>query len=73
VLANYGLDNLRFLKPLSPGDSIAVRLTVKQKQAGRKPEYGEVRWDVEVTNQHGEIVATYDLLTINARPVAAAS
>jgi oxepin-CoA hydrolase / 3-oxo-5,6-dehydrosuberyl-CoA semialdehyde dehydrogenase len=73
VLANYGLDNLRFLKPVSPGDTIAVRLTVKQKQAARKPEYGEVRWDVEVTNQDGEIVATYDLLTMNARPVAAAS
>jgi len=73
VLANYGLDNLRFLKPVSPGDAIAVRLTVKQKQAARKPEYGEVRWDVEVTNQHGEVVATYDLLTMNARPVAAAS
>ncbi len=64
VLANYGLDNLRFLKPVEPGDSIAVRLTVKQK-ALRKPEYGEVRWDVEVTNQHGEIVAAYELLTMN--------
>ena len=73
VLANYGLDNLRFVKPVSPGDAIAVRLTVKQKQAARKPEYGEVRWDVEVTNQHGELVATYDLLTMNARPVAAVS
>ena len=39
----------------------------------RKPEYGEVRWDVEVTNQLGEVVATYDLLTMNARPVAAVS
>ncbi|MCC7124452.1 MAG: aldehyde dehydrogenase family protein, partial [Acidobacteria bacterium] len=67
VLANYGLDNLRFLKPLSPGDSMAVRLTVKQKRAARKPEYGEVRWDVEVTNQDGDTVATYDLLTMNAR------
>lgn len=65
VLANYGLDNLRFLKPVVPGDSIAVRLTVKQKNP-RKPEYGEVRWDVEVTNQDDEIVATYDLLTMNA-------
>ena len=68
VLANYGLDNLRFLKPVSPGDAISVRLTVKQKTAARKPEYGEVRWDVEVRNQLGETVATYDLLTMNARP-----
>lgn len=65
VLANYGLDSLRFLKPVSPGDAIAVRLTVKQK-ASRNAEYGEVRWDVEVTNQNGETVATYELLTLNA-------
>ncbi len=69
VLANYGLDNLRFLKPVSPGETIRVRLTVKQKQAARKPEYGEVRWDVEIFNQDGETVAQYDLLTMNARPV----
>jgi oxepin-CoA hydrolase/3-oxo-5,6-dehydrosuberyl-CoA semialdehyde dehydrogenase len=65
VLANYGLDALRFVKPVSPGDAIRVRLTVKQKTP-RKPEYGEVRWDVEVTNREGEIVASYDLLTMNA-------
>ena len=70
VLANYGLDNLRFLKPVSPDDAIAVRLTVKQKRAARTPEYGEVRWDVEVVNQAAETVATYDLLTMNARPAA---
>ncbi|WP_127090755.1 phenylacetic acid degradation bifunctional protein PaaZ [Aquabacter cavernae] len=71
LLANYGLDTLRFLKPVSPGDAIRVRLTVKQKQAARKPEYGEVRWDAEVFNQDGETVARYDLLTMSARPVAA--
>ena len=67
LLANYGLDNLRFLKPVSPGDSIRVRLTVKQKQPARRPEYGEVRWAVEVFNQNGETVARYDLLTMSAR------
>lgn len=67
VLANYGLDNLRFLKPVSPDEAIHVRLTVKQKQAARKPEYGEVRWDIEVFNQAGETVAQYELLTMNAR------
>jgi oxepin-CoA hydrolase/3-oxo-5,6-dehydrosuberyl-CoA semialdehyde dehydrogenase len=65
VLANYGLDNLRFLKPVSPGDSIQVRLTAKSKSQ-RNDEYGEVRWDVLVTNQDGETVASYDLLTMNA-------
>ena len=65
VLANYGLDNLRFLKPVSPGDAIQVRLTAKSKSQ-RNDEYGEVRWDVLVTNQDGEDVASYDLLTMNA-------
>ncbi|MDI7862797.1 phenylacetic acid degradation bifunctional protein PaaZ [Rhizobiaceae bacterium n13] len=67
LLANYGLDNLRFLKPVSPGDTIRVRLTVKDKKAARSPEYGEVRWDVEVFNQGDETVARYDLLTMSAR------
>lgn len=67
LLANYGLDNLRFLKPVSPDDSIRVRLTVKQKSPARKPEYGEVRWYVEVFNQNNEPVARYDLLTMSAR------
>jgi len=65
VLANYGLDSLRFVKPVSPGDAISVRLTVKHK-APRDAAYGEVRWSVAVTNQNGETVATYDLLTLNA-------
>jgi oxepin-CoA hydrolase/3-oxo-5,6-dehydrosuberyl-CoA semialdehyde dehydrogenase len=65
VLANFGLDDLRFVKPVSPGDSIAVRLTAKAKTR-RREEYGEVRWDVLVTNQNGEAVASYDLLTMNA-------
>ena len=65
VLANYGLEGLRFVKPVKPGDSIQVALTVKSK-AQRSPEQGEVRWAVSVTNQDGELVATYDLLTMNA-------
>ncbi|MGQ0531815.1 MAG: phenylacetic acid degradation bifunctional protein PaaZ [Caulobacteraceae bacterium] len=65
VLANYGLDNLRFVKPVKPGEAISVALTVKEKTL-RKPDQGEVRWDVLVTNREGETVAAYDLLTMNA-------
>jgi oxepin-CoA hydrolase/3-oxo-5,6-dehydrosuberyl-CoA semialdehyde dehydrogenase len=65
VLANYGLDNLRFLKPVSPGDAIKVKLTAKSKNL-RNETYGEVAWAALVTNQHGETVASYDLLTMNA-------
>jgi oxepin-CoA hydrolase/3-oxo-5,6-dehydrosuberyl-CoA semialdehyde dehydrogenase len=65
VLANYGLDNLRFVKPVSPGDAIAVRLTAMAKSR-RNDDYGEVRWDAQVTNQDGDTVAAYELLTMNA-------
>ena len=64
VLANYGLDDLRFMKPVQPGEAIEVRLTVKSKNP-RNADYGEVRWDVEITSA-GETCATYDLLTMNA-------
>ncbi len=65
VLANYGLDNLRFVKPVKPGEAISVALTVKEKTL-RKPDQGEVRWDVVVSNGAGDTVAAYDLLTMNA-------
>jgi oxepin-CoA hydrolase/3-oxo-5,6-dehydrosuberyl-CoA semialdehyde dehydrogenase len=65
VLANTGLDNLRFMKPVSAGNSIAVRLTVKHKTP-RNDEYGEVRWHVTLKNQDADLVAEYDLLTMNA-------
>ena len=65
VLANTGLDNLRFMKPVSAGDSVKVRLTVKHKTP-RNEEYGEVRWHVTLTNQDDEKVAEYELLTMNA-------
>ena len=65
VLANTGLDNLRFMKPVSAGDSIKVRLTVKKKTP-RNEDYGEVRWHVTLSNQDGEKVAEYELLTMNA-------
>jgi len=64
VLANTGLENLRFQTPLYPGDSMRVELTVKTKSV-RDEEKGEVRWAVYIFNQKDEVVATYDLLTMN--------
>ena len=64
VLANTGLENLRFQTPLYPGDSMRVELTVKSMSV-RDEERGEVRWAVEIFNQRDEVVATYDLLTMN--------
>ena len=66
VLANYGLDELRFLTPVYPGDVLKVRLTCKQKTLRDGMGYGEVRWDTEITNQKDEIVAQYDVLTMVA-------
>ena len=56
MLANYGLDNLRFLTPVYPGDALTVTLTCKQISP-RDGDYGEVRWDAEVTKQDGSVVA----------------
>ncbi|WP_434445456.1 phenylacetic acid degradation bifunctional protein PaaZ [Lentzea sp. E54] len=67
VLANFGVDSLRFLTPVKAGDTIAVTLTVKQITPRTNAEYGEVRWDAVVTNQDGEPVATYDVLTLVAK------
>ncbi len=64
VLANTGLENLRFLTPLYPGDSMRVELTVRSKSL-KSEDTGVVRWAVEVFNQKDELVATYDLLTEN--------
>jgi oxepin-CoA hydrolase/3-oxo-5,6-dehydrosuberyl-CoA semialdehyde dehydrogenase len=67
VLANYGLDNLRFTQPVYPGDRIKVAFTCKQKVDREGADYGEVRWDVQATNQEGELVAAYDVLTLVAK------
>ncbi len=71
VLANYGLENLRFLTPVSPGDEIRVELTAKQITPRESDEYGEVRWDAVIRNQKDEIVAQYDVLTLVEKELAA--
>jgi oxepin-CoA hydrolase/3-oxo-5,6-dehydrosuberyl-CoA semialdehyde dehydrogenase len=67
VLANYGLENLRFVTPVSPGDSIRVVLTAKQITPRETEQYGEVRWDAVLINQKDEVVASYDVLTLVAK------
>jgi oxepin-CoA hydrolase / 3-oxo-5,6-dehydrosuberyl-CoA semialdehyde dehydrogenase len=64
VLGNYGLEHLRFVKPVKPGDRIRVRLTCKEKTLRPDKGWGEVVWDTEITNQLGETVAAYDVLTM---------
>jgi oxepin-CoA hydrolase / 3-oxo-5,6-dehydrosuberyl-CoA semialdehyde dehydrogenase len=67
VLANYGVDNLRFLTPVNPGDTLQVQLTCKEINPRANAEHGEVRWDCQVSNQTGATVAQYDVLTMVAK------
>jgi oxepin-CoA hydrolase/3-oxo-5,6-dehydrosuberyl-CoA semialdehyde dehydrogenase len=72
VLANYGLDTLRFVKPVGIGDTIRARLTCKRKIDRQRKDakgvgQGVVAWDVQVTNQNDELVASYDILTLVAK------
>jgi len=72
VIANYGIDNLRFIEPVGIGDTIQVKLTVKRKvKKSKRPDdkyhTGVVIWDVEVCNQQDEAVAIYDILTLVER------
>ncbi|MGW5112947.1 phenylacetic acid degradation bifunctional protein PaaZ [Nocardia sp. NPDC004123] len=68
VLANFGVDNLRFLTPVKADDELTVTLTAKQISPRNSVDYGEVRWDATVTNHGGDAVATYDVLTLVAKP-----
>lgn len=67
VLANYGLENLRFLTPIRIDDSVRVILTCKEIRPRVDAEYGEVVWDAVLINQREEIVANYDVLTLVAK------
>jgi oxepin-CoA hydrolase / 3-oxo-5,6-dehydrosuberyl-CoA semialdehyde dehydrogenase len=64
VLGNYGIDQLRFVKPVKPGDRIKVRLTCARKSLRADKGWGEVAWDTEITNQNQETVASYHVLTM---------
>ena len=64
MLGNYGLDELRFVKPAKPGDRIKVRLTCARKSLRADKGWGEIAWDTEITNQDQETVASYRVLTM---------
>ena len=72
VLLNYGLEDLRFIAPVAPGDTIqakliAARKTARQKRTTDKFPYGMIWWDVEVRNQDETVVAEYRILTLVKR------
>ena len=71
VIANYGMENLRFIEPVAAGDTIQTTLTVKKKikkaRRGEEKPNGVVVWAVQVKNQHNLPVAVYDILTLVER------
>jgi oxepin-CoA hydrolase/3-oxo-5,6-dehydrosuberyl-CoA semialdehyde dehydrogenase len=73
VLANYGLENLRFVTPVYPGDALTVTLTCQQITPRVDADYGEVRWAAEVTKQDDSVAARYEVLTLVAKVWPAAS
>lgn len=72
VMLNYGLENLRFVAPVAPGDTIQAKLILKRKNVRQQKKddpfpFGVVYWDVEVTNQEDVLVAEYTILTLMKR------
>ncbi len=71
VIANYGLENASFFKPVYAGDTIVVYLTAKEKinrgVKGRNVPSGVVKWLVEVVNQREEVVCVATILTLVAK------
>ena len=69
VLLNYGIDELRFTKPVYAGNTIGVRLTVKEKIEQERREENEiakgiVKWYVEIYDETNETVAVATILTM---------
>jgi oxepin-CoA hydrolase/3-oxo-5,6-dehydrosuberyl-CoA semialdehyde dehydrogenase len=69
VLLNYGIDELRFTKPMYPGSSMQVRFTCKEKTAQEQRELtdiprGIVKWYVEILDDEGEIAGVATILTM---------
>ncbi|HEV7330340.1 MAG TPA: phenylacetic acid degradation bifunctional protein PaaZ [Flavisolibacter sp.] len=72
VLLNYGIDELRFTKPVYPGTELTVRFTCKEKVPQDKKEEtdipkGIVKWLVEMLDETGEIVGIATILTMVKR------
>jgi acyl dehydratase len=72
ALASPGIDELRWLKPVRPGDVLSLRVTILDARPSRsRPDQGVVRSRVEVLNQHGEVVMSLlPVSLIRRRPTA---
>lgn len=65
ALGSPGVNNLRWLKPVHPGDKLSIRVTVLNSRPLRsKPGKGIVRSFIQVLNQNREVVASWTASTI---------
>ncbi|MEU6660024.1 MaoC family dehydratase [Streptomyces sp. NPDC046821] len=64
-LASPGVDELRWTRPVRPGDSLSIRTTVRSARPSRsKPDRGIIHTDIEVLNQDGETVLTMTAMNL---------
>jgi len=71
-MGSPGVDELRWLKPVRPGDTLSARFTVTEiRPSGSKPDRGIVKSFVEVRNQAGDVVLTWKALGMYRRRPAA--
>ena len=64
-LASPGVDELKWLQPVRPGDTLRIRVTVTEARRSRsKPDRGIVRTFIEVLNQRGETVSTINAMNL---------
>ncbi|MET8685161.1 MaoC family dehydratase [Streptomyces sp. NPDC004732] len=67
-LASPGVDELRWVQPVRPGDSLSIRTTTRAARLSRsKPDRGLVHTDIEVLNQRGEVVLTLTAMNLLRR------
>ena len=72
-LGSPGFDELRWLKPVRPGDTLSARFTVLECVASRsKPDRGVIRALLETRNQHGEVVMSIKAVNLFGRRPAPA-
>ncbi|MET3809596.1 MaoC family dehydratase [Arthrobacter sp. UYEF3] len=67
-LASPGVDDLRWLMPVRPGDVLSLRCTILQARPSRsKPDRGLVHTAIEILNQNHEMVATFTMMNLIRR------
>jgi acyl dehydratase len=74
-MGSPGVDELRWLAPVRPGDRLSLRITVLEaRRSQSKPDRGVVRMLIEMINQAGEVVMTVKAMTMmRCRQPAAAT